>query len=156
MKKVLILYASQTGMTADVAARLRDHLTKKLPEYQVVLMSVRDMAVDKLINYPLILFGSSTWDHGIPAPDGEEFLSRLVATMPDLSDNSFALFGLGDSAYSEFCGALPLMQADIQRCYGVVYPEFFTIDGFANEATMTELVKWALNFISESSLYSKE
>lgn len=150
MKPILILYASQTGMTADVATALCGQLAEQLPIYRFALKSVREVTIEKLADYSTIILGSSTWDHGIPAPDGEEFLSRLIAAKPDLSTNSYALFGLGDSAYPEFCGALPLIEADLQRFQGRVYPEQFMIDGFATQATMTALVKWATNFIMSS------
>lgn len=151
MRNILILYASQTGMTADIAASLMKLLTERLNEDQFTLQDVRDTNVNELHQYKQVIIGASTWDHGIPAPDGEEFLSRLITARPDLSDSHFALFGLGDSAYPEFCGALPLIQADIERCQGKVWPEFFTIDGFADQQIMESLVNWSIEFLNSGN-----
>ncbi len=151
MQKILILYASQTGMTMDIATILHGRLVEAMPTNQFDLQNVRDIEPQQLTEYPLVVFGGSTWDHGINSPDGEEFLERLVNTKPDLSANQFALFGVGDSAYPEFCAALPLMQADIETCGGHVDKDFFTIDGFANEAIMTDLIAWATQFIEKQS-----
>jgi flavodoxin I len=149
MKKILIIYASQTGVTADIATTLHQRLIEKLPETELRLESVRDIAPEVLLEYPIVLFGSSTWDHGIPAPDGEEFLQKLTMAKPDLSAINFALFGIGDSAYPAFCEALPLMQSDIELCQGKVDPNFFTIDGFADNQIMDDLVAWSMQFIEK-------
>ncbi len=148
MKNVLILYASQTGMTMDVAGNLADRLRTQLPEHQFETMSVRDVGLDQLASYPKIILGASTWDHGNPAPDGEEFLANITIQKPDLSGISFALFGLGETAYPEFCGALPLIQEDLETRGATIYSEQFTIDGYPPEATMVELTNWAVTFLN--------
>ncbi len=149
MEKILILYASQTGMTMGIATDLHGLLMQELPNYQFDLVNVRDIEPAALADYRLIIFGGSTWDHGISSPDGEEFLARLTDDRPDLSHCHFALLGIGDSAYPEFCGALPLMEADIKFCNGNVDPDFFTIDGFADKEVMSNLTVWAKNFLNK-------
>lgn len=147
--KSLVLYGTLTGMTGEIAQNLYDRLTTELPEAGVELKSVREVTPDGLLEYDKILFGCSTWDHGIPSPDVEEFLSTLMLQKPDYSNLKFALFGLGDSAYEIFCGALPLMQEDLERVKAQVDPNQFTMDGFPDEEVMNNLVQWSKDFLSK-------
>lgn len=149
MDPIIILYATATGMTQDVATRLQEQISRELPDHQFSLVNVRDITPSQLKEHKLILFGTSSWDHGIPCPDGEAFMHDLIKERPDLTGVSFALFGLGDSAYEEFCGALPLIQEDLEDCGAYVDSTHFTIDGFANQKTIDELVAWATRFLNE-------
>ncbi len=144
MNKYLILYASATGMTQDVATQLHQQLLEKAPDYQFELLNVRDISPEKLTEYSIILFGTSSWDHGIPCPDGEEFMYKVVDQRPDLSNVKFGIFGTGESSYPEFCGALPLVQQDFESCGATTYPTHFTIDGFADRTVIENLTQWAL------------
>lgn len=146
--KALLLYGTLTGMTGEIAQNLHDRLTTELPHQPVDLKSVREVTPDSLLEYDKIMFGCSTWDHGIPSPDVEEFLSTLMLQKPDYSSLTFALFGLGDSAYELFCGALPLMEEDLKRVKATIDPTQFTMDGFPNEEVMNGLVDWAKNFLT--------
>lgn len=148
MKNVLVLYATLTGVTMDIATTLHDRLKAEMPDDTFTLANVRDLQPGDLAHYPLIIFGNSTWDHGIPSPDGEAFLQDLVIAKPDLSMVKVALFGVGDSAYPEFCGALPLVQGDLERCGATIHTEQFTIDGYPNEAVTQNLVDWAKQFLA--------
>lgn len=151
MKTILILYATLTGTTREIASELHARLTSTTEEVTFELASVREVPIEKLATYKQIIFGNSTWDHGIPSPDGEVFLQELVTKKPDLSGVTVAQFGVGDSAYSEFCGALPLVKSDLETCQATVYAEDFLIDGYPNESTLKELTDWAKRFIAATT-----
>lgn len=146
-EKYLILYASLTGTTREISERLHDLLKQDLPEIDLSLSDVRDISPEQLTQYKKVLFGNSTWDHGIPSPDGEEFLERLIMDRPDLSSVTFAQFGIGDSAYPAFCGALPLIKQDLVTCKATVVDNDFLIDGFPGKDEMAKLVEWSKAFL---------
>lgn len=151
MNTILILYATLTGTTREITSELHTRLTAAIPDATFVLASVREITIEDLSQYKQIIFGNSTWDHGIPSPDGEVFLQELVTKKPDLSGVTVAQFGVGDSAYSEFCGALPLVKHDLELCKAAVYAEDFLIDGYPNEATLKELTEWAKQFLESTT-----
>lgn len=151
MKSILIVYGSLTGTTMEVATTLHEKISAALPELSFELQNIRDVSPSAMQQYDQVVFGTSTWDHGIPCPDVEVFLEDLVTEKPDYSSLNFALFGVGDSAYSEFCGALPLVQADLEQCSGHIYPEQFTIDGYPNDTVMNQLVGWTKQFVTATA-----
>lgn len=150
MNTILILYATLTGTTREIANELHARLSAAIPDRSFELASVTEVPIEKIADYRLIIFGNSTWDHGIPSPDGEAFLQELVIQRPDLSNLTVAQFGVGDSAYSEFCGALPLIKHDLELCQAAVYAEDFLIDGYPNEATLKQLTDWAKQVIEST------
>lgn len=145
--KILIIYATLTGMTGEIATTLQERLAKELPDHQFNLANVSSLPLEGLTRYEKAIFGASTWDDGIPPPDGEAFLEKLIRTKPDLSTVEFALFGLGDSIYPAFCAALPLIRQDLEACRAKVSTQDFTMDGYPDSQKMNELVTWAKTFI---------
>ncbi len=75
-------------------------------------------------------------------------MNDLTAIHPDLSNSNFALFGLGDSSYPDFCGALPLVKKSLQNFGAKVFDKDFTIDGYAADNEIDKLSKWAENYLS--------
>jgi flavodoxin I len=148
MKNILVLYASLTGVTQDICTTLSDQLTKELPDHTITLMNIRDVSFDQIREHEKVIFGCSTWDHGNPAPDAEEFLENATLDKPDFSHVTFALLGIGDTAYPEFCGALPIIENDLQICQAKFYDEQFTIDGYPTDQIVANMVEWAKKFIS--------
>ncbi len=147
MEKVLIFYSSQTFNTADAATALHKELTEQVPQMEFVLANVKELAVDEILQYTTVIFGTSTWDDA-HNPDTEEFLQRVDAQKPDFSKMNWALFGLGDSSYPEFCGAVPLVKAAIEPYGAQVYDPFFFIDGYPTDPLIAGLTEWAKQFLS--------
>ncbi len=143
--KILILYGSISGNTEAVATTLYEQLVKGVPDYEFEILDLNSTEPGKILDYDAVIFGSSTWDD-LPNPDTEDFLIRLNSSALDLTGKRFALFGLGDSAYPVFCGALPLAQAEFEKHGGKVESNFFTIDGYPDKAMEAQLYAWAEKF----------
>ncbi|KAJ7086046.1 riboflavin synthase domain-like protein [Mycena belliarum] len=101
---VLILYATETGTAREVADRLarqcrRIHLTCRV-------LSTDKYSLSDLISESLVLFVVSTTGAGSEPRSMTLMWKTLLRSdlPPDLfEDLSFAVFGLGDTAYEKFC-----------------------------------------------------
>ncbi|MGE2713753.1 molybdopterin-dependent oxidoreductase [Mycolicibacterium litorale] len=95
----LVLWASQTGtaeeFATDVAARL--------PGAQLVTMD--DLPLPRLAEATDVVVITSTFGDGGPPDNGAEFFDRLQGPdAPKLDRVRFAVLGIGDRSYSDFCG----------------------------------------------------
>ncbi|KAJ7220021.1 hypothetical protein GGX14DRAFT_432806 [Mycena pura] len=103
-RSVLILYATETGTAQDVAERLA-RLCRRI-HFSCRVFSTDKYSLSDLISEPLILFVVSTTGSGLePRAMSLMWKTLLRSDLPvDLfEDLSFAVFGLGDSAYEKFC-----------------------------------------------------
>jgi flavodoxin I len=145
---ILILYATYTGYTREVAGLLCHNLTKAFPGVKFALMNARDMDPSKFQNYRLVLFGASTWDDGLN-PDTKDFLKRLERI--ELNGQSFALFGLGDRQFLVFCAALPIIEAKLKSLGANVLSPAFTFDNYQSGQDINQFIDWAKNIVTEFS-----
>ena len=146
--KILILYSTFTGNTQEAASALHEILREELPEHAYALANVRDIPIKKILEYPVVIFGTSTWEDE-NSPDTEKFISALREIVPDFSRITFALFGLGDSAFLNFCAAVPLVRDALILCHARVYKEIFTIDGYPTQEATKDLGVWATAFLEQ-------
>ncbi len=99
----LVLWASQTGNAEELAARLVDELDRHGVSAESASMA--DVTADQLADAGAVFFVTSTFGDGGPPDNGVEFWEHLLHpnTAP-LSTLRFAVLGLGDRAYGQFCG----------------------------------------------------
>ncbi|RAV16329.1 molybdopterin oxidoreductase [Mycolicibacterium sp. GF69] len=94
----LILWASQTGNAESFAARLAD----RLDGAQCVNMD--DVAPADLAEARDVLVVTSTFGDGGPPDNGAGFWHRLQSDATALAGVRFAVLGIGDRSYDNFCG----------------------------------------------------
>ena len=99
MSNTLIIYGTTTGNTEMLAEKIASVL--KSVGVETTLKNVTDVAVRELLEYDVILFGSSTWEDGELQDDFADFYSDLERM--DLKGKKAAVFGPGDSSYEHFC-----------------------------------------------------
>ncbi|XP_047260309.1 NADPH-dependent diflavin oxidoreductase 1 isoform X2 [Capsicum annuum] len=102
-KKLLILYASETGNAIDAAERLgREGERRGCP---VSLLSIDDFDPSSLPEQEIVIFVVSTTGQG-DNPDSIKvfwkFLLQRSLTQNWLSRVNYAVFGLGDSSYQKY------------------------------------------------------
>ncbi len=97
-KKIGIFYGSDTGHTEEAANLMKELLGDDLADVFDV-RGVEDASV--LLNYDLVILGTSTWYLGELQGDMDAFKDKLAEL--DLTGRTIALFGLGDQVeYSDY------------------------------------------------------
>ncbi|QOF68364.1 assimilatory sulfite reductase (NADPH) flavoprotein subunit [Actinobacillus sp. GY-402] len=102
--KVTVLSASQTGNAKSVANKLADRL--KAEGINVNRVSLTDYKAKNIADEKLVLLVSSTQGEGEAPEEGVVLLKLLNGKKaPKLEGLQFAVLGLGDSSYPNFCQA---------------------------------------------------
>lgn len=147
MGPVAILYASLTFNTHDAATALHGMLMRKYPDRTFVLCNAAGATAESIREYSVFIFGMSTWDDGHNA-DTEAFMRSLSEARPDLSGTRWAIFGLGESSYPEFC-ASAYQTKDALGGYGAhIHEPVYTIDGYPTDELLEGLAEWSFQFLN--------
>lgn len=150
--KILIVYAtysSGTHMAADVVSQ---ELQKA--GHTVDLKSVEETNIDDFNNYDIVLLGSPSWDiAGQGGQPHEHFVAFIQkASGKAFPGKKFAIFGLGDSTYPEFCGAVTHLEKFVDQLQGKRILDSLKIDGyfFNQDEANTKITEW-VNHINQAA-----
>ncbi|KAJ7555508.1 hypothetical protein O6H91_05G042300 [Diphasiastrum complanatum] len=102
-RRILVLYASQTGNAQDVAERIGREALRR--HYHPVVLSLSSYEPHWLPNENMVIFVTSTTGQGDP-PDAFKsfwkFMLQRSLTNKWLEGVQYGLFGLGDSGYQKY------------------------------------------------------
>jgi flavodoxin I len=108
--KTTIIYSTLSGSTmtaADVVAAVL-----RAAGHEVDVLMADGVNKDTVKASGAIIFGSPSWEDegkdGQPLPDVTRFIKSLTAE--DVAGKKLGIFGLGDTSYPHYCGAVDVME----------------------------------------------
>lgn len=127
---ILLVYATNSGGTQIAGSLVADVLKKH--EFTVITKEVSDVSVADIQDKDLVIFGSPSWDfagnEGMPHENYLSFIEKMKSQK--FNDKKFAVFGLGDSSYTYFCGAVDHLEDLVKDMGGRLIIDSLKIDGF--------------------------
>lgn len=111
MTKVIIVYCSLTGNTEEMSEAIEAGV--KEAGVEVARRDAYDAKADELAGYDGIIMGAYTWGDGELPDEFLDFFEDLDEL--DLSGKKAAVFGSGDTSYSNYCGAVDIMENKLRE-----------------------------------------
>lgn len=112
------------------AQAISDKLTQS--GHQVTMKTALDIKPEDATSAQLLLLGSPSWDYegqeGMPHEDYVQLMEKLKSL--GLENKPFAIFGLGDSSYRHFCGAVDHLEEFVNSLKGKLVVPSLRIDNF--------------------------
>jgi flavodoxin I len=135
MAKIGIFFGSSGGVTRGVAEKLEELFEGA----ELVDMEEDFDGVEQLLEYDVLLLGSSTWGQGDPQRDWVDPLYEIDSDDIDFSGKTIALFGAGDQEThgEHFVSALGKMY-DLFKERGAKLVGSFPKEGFVYDFSLAE------------------
>lgn len=146
MPRHLLLYGSNSGNTAFAAQVIAEQLERD--GLTVNCQNVAYARPEDVLGNQLLILGASTWNAEIGGRVKEGQLQDQMADFLEaiknlkLSQTKIAVFGLGDSNYTYFCGAAVLLYKFAQQVGAPIINEPLYLDGLPQRQVPT-LQEWA-------------
>lgn len=138
MPKAIIVYGSTMGNTETLANTIEDVFEND--GIEVTVSNVTDTAPHELMEYDIILFGSSTWGDGELQDDFVPFHEEVKSIA--LDGKKGASFGCGDSNFPNFCNAVYILEDCLRQCGVTIVADPLKIDGDV-DAQLEDAEMWA-------------
>lgn len=144
MKKVILIYASATGKTGAIADAIISGFEQT--NVEVITKDPFNTDPEELLNYDGILIGTYTWEGVIP----DEFMDFYEELdYHDLTGKKAAIFGSGDSYYTDTYGAaLELFEDKFMEVGAKIVLPKFLIELYPDLSEIEEAKKFAVRFSS--------
>lgn len=149
MNKILVLFSTMSGNAEVVAHHIKDEVSKSYSESEVDLVNMVDANESIFNDYDFVFIGSSTWTDGSLNPITEEFFDKLASASMDLTQKKFAVFGLGESYYPDFCPVAEKKASLIKERNGVIVGEFLKLDGYPDDNMFQTISVWVKSILEK-------
>jgi flavodoxin I len=148
MSRVLISFATMSGNTEKVAQYFASQVPLIIPETEVSQVNMMELQEEQFAEFDLIILGSSTWTDGELNPIAEEFFNSIKNSALEYNTFKFALFGLGESYYPEFCTSVDKMAEVIKQKKGILVGEYLRLDGYVDDDMLNNSLDWLRGVIN--------
>ncbi len=146
---ILLVYATNSSGTYNASQMLAEVLTAA--GHVVTIHRANHVEPQDLTAYDLVILASCTWEKFV---DGKKLEGQLQEHMEQLAvkcqgfrcdHQRFAVFGLGDSSYQYFCGAVDYLEKLVKNVGGDLIVPSLRIDGyfFDRENNDKAVTAWA-------------
>lgn len=100
----------------------------------------------------LLFFASPSWRTRKGDGQPHEFFLDFIDQMEGKSfaNKKFAVFGLGDTAYTHFCGAVDVLESFVTSLGGILVSPSLRVDGFYFDQKNNEqkLEQWVIGLLT--------
>ncbi|MCR8657073.1 flavodoxin [Paenibacillus endoradicis] len=111
MTKVIIVYSSLTGNTEEMSEIIESGV--KEAGIEIVRKDAYDAKAADLLQYDGIIIGAYTWGDGELPDEMLDFYEEMEEL--NLSGKKAVVFGSGDTSYSNYCGAVDLIEDKLRE-----------------------------------------
>jgi MioC protein len=141
MDGAVILVGTETGTAEDIADELAGALSEAGVEAEV--RDMEDVGPDVIESGKALVICTATHGDGELPDNSIEFYEAVEEEGPDLGGVSFAVLGLGDSAYADFCEAGKIWSRFLAGLGATEVIERFEIDGYPEDDDIEGAREWA-------------
>jgi flavodoxin I len=147
---ILLVFATNSGTTMTAAQTVNDKLVAK--GHTVTMKEARDTTPEEFTGAQAVVMGSPSWDfeghEGMPHEDWLPLMEKLKTVT--LEGKPFAVFGMGDSSYKKFCGAVDHLEELVKTVKGKLVVPSLKIDKFYSDQTgnMDKINAWADSLVT--------
>lgn len=146
MPKLPIIYASTSGNVQATCERVSELLNNAGIETE--LHRAESTSYSVINNHPIILFATSTWEHGEINPFFKPLLAEI--SKAPLSNRRAGFIGLGDRRYEEvyFCNGVEILKNAWVSAGGVQIGTTLKIDGEPYKLMNSVIKDWTGQFLN--------
>lgn len=139
--RITISYATYSGGTTMAAQYIADLLNQK--GHQATLLETESTTPEQLLQNDLIILSSPSYGDEEPPEAMKHFIKEINPKV--FSGKQFAIFGLGDTSFPMFCGAVDLLEKFVQEQEARLIAPSLRIDGYFSNQTESEtaMAVWA-------------
>ncbi|MGG6312779.1 flavodoxin [Paenibacillus macerans] len=124
LSKVIIVYASLTGNTEEMAELIAEGV--RSTGATADLKMVEDCNAVRLLEYDAYLLGAYTWGDGELPDEFTDFVDEMKEL--DLQGSRGAAFGSGDTTYRLYCAAVDELEQRLRDFGAVVVQECLKVE----------------------------
>lgn len=121
-----IIFGTMTGNAEDLADRLAKRCGEKGQAYS--LSSAEDWSLERFSTIKRVVLIFSTWGEGEPPDDAIDFCEALYNQEAEVSHLEYAVVGLGDTSYDDFCGCSRRLDESLKAAGAVSICERLDLD----------------------------
>ena len=146
---ILLVYATNSGTTQAIAQIVSDALTQQ--GHTVTIKEAAHAAPEDFASAQAVILGSPSWDFdGKEGQPHEDFLPLMDKMKGQQVAKPFAIFGLGDTSYKYFCGAVDHLEEFVKTLQGnLLVPSLRIANYYTNLDQATQAVNTWITTLGE-------